>query len=203
MSGADNVTQWIANLSDGDDRAAEFLWEKYFAKLVRFARKKLEYMPRREADEEDVALSAMHSFCQGMANRRFPKVDDREDLWKLLITITARKAYGQMRAARTEKRGSGQVRGESVFVRTEGEDDVAGIGQVLGTEPTPELANMVAEDCQHLLALLGDETLHQVAVHKLEGYTNEEIAESLGCVTRTVERKLERIRDKWSREDLS
>jgi len=202
LSAADNVTQWIANLSDGDDLAAALLWEKYFEKLVRFARKKLQYMPRRASDEEDVALSAMHSFCRGMAKQRFPKVDDREDLWKLLVTITARKAYGQMRAARTEKRGGGEVRGESVFVRTEGEDDIAGIGQVLGREPTPELANMVAEDCQHLLALLGDETLHQVAVHKLEGFSNKEIAEKLGCVTRSVERKLQRIRDKWSREGL-
>jgi DNA-directed RNA polymerase specialized sigma24 family protein len=39
-----------------------------------------------------------------------------------------------------------------------------------------------------------------VASWKLEGYTDEEIAARLGCVTRTVERKLARIRSIWARE---
>jgi hypothetical protein len=34
----------------------------------------------------------------------------------------------------------------------------------------------------------------------MEGYTNEEVASSLGCALRSVERKLERIRDLWSAE---
>jgi DNA-directed RNA polymerase specialized sigma24 family protein len=39
-----------------------------------------------------------------------------------------------------------------------------------------------------------------VATWKLEGYTDDEIAVRLGCVTRTVERKLARIRKMWTRE---
>ena len=31
----------------------------------------------------------------------------------------------------------------------------------------------------------------------MEGYTNEEIARELGCVTRSVERKLNVIRKAW------
>ena len=34
----------------------------------------------------------------------------------------------------------------------------------------------------------------------MEGYTNDEIAEKLGTTTRTVERKLQRIRELWSDE---
>ena len=71
---------------------------------------------------------------------------------------------------------------------------------MLGKEPSPELAGMVAEDCRRMLDSLGDETLRQVAVLTLEGYDTQEIAEKLGCVRRSVERKLERIREKWSRE---
>ena len=41
---------------------------------------------------------------------------------------------------------------------------------------------------------LGDPTLQSVATWKLEGYTDDEIAARLGCVTRTVERELARIR---------
>jgi DNA-directed RNA polymerase specialized sigma24 family protein len=203
MAVTGEVTQWIRGLSQGDESAAQAIWQKYFGKLVEFARCKLEGMPRRVVDEEDVAITAMDSFYRGMAEHRFDKVDDREDLWKLLVTITARKACAQRRRHFADKRGGGQVRGESVFVRCdEGEDRDAGLAQVLGNEPTPELASMLAEHCRHMLDCLGDETLRQVALHKLEGRSNEEIAGKLGCVRRSVERKLERIREKWSREGL-
>jgi DNA-directed RNA polymerase specialized sigma24 family protein len=89
----EEVTQWIARLSHGDQRAAQILWEKYFDRLVRYARRKLDGMPCRAADEEDVALSAMHSFCRGMVNHRFDDAINRDNLWKLLVTITARKVW--------------------------------------------------------------------------------------------------------------
>jgi RNA polymerase sigma factor (sigma-70 family) len=196
----EDVTQWIHRLSGGDQHAAQMLWETYFQRLVNYARRKLDGLPLRAADEEDVALSAMYSFCRGMEHHRFDQVNDRDDLWKLLVTITARKACAQRRRQYAGKRGGGQVRGESVFVdraHDDGRDE--GIGAVLGEEPTPELACMVAENCQEMLDRLEDETLRQVAVHALEGWTTEEIAEKLGCVRRTVERKLERIREKWSK----
>jgi RNA polymerase sigma factor (sigma-70 family) len=198
----EEVTQWINQLSGGDQRAAQQLWEAYFHRLVSFARRKLEGLPLRAADEEDVALSAMHSFCRGMEQRRFDRVKDRDDLWKLLVTITARKASAQRRRQYAAKRGGGHVRGESVFHHPQQEDaDSDGIGAILGEEPTPELACMVAENCQQMLDGLEDETLQQVALLTLEGYGPEEIGEKLGCVRRTVERKLERIRDKWSRKE--
>ena len=92
------------------------------------------------------------------------------------------------------------MRGESVFIQADGDDDAAGIEQALGREPSPELANMVAEDCQRLLDRLEDPMLREVAQLKLEGYTNEEISVRLDCVPRTVERKLERIREKWAKD---
>lgn len=48
------------------------------------------------------------------------------------------------------------------------------------------------------MAQLEDTTLRSVATWKLEGYTDAEIAARLGCVTRTVERKLARIRSIWA-----
>ena len=92
MAVEEEVTQWIAKLGRGDADAARLLWQHYFSKLVEYARHRLDAVPRRAIDEEDVALSAMNSFCQGMAKHRFDQVNDRNDLWKLLVTITARKA---------------------------------------------------------------------------------------------------------------
>jgi len=196
----DEVTQWLAGLAEGDESAIQRIWERYYQRLVRLARQKLGDSSRRMADEEDVALSAFHSFYRGAAAGRFPRLDDRHDLWKLLVTITSRKAVAQIRRSHRQKRGGGTVRGESVFVRAQASQQGVGIGEVLGHEPTPEVAALVAEQCATLLERLTDESLRQIALYKLEGYTNEEIARQLGCAPRTVERKLARIRECWAEE---
>jgi DNA-directed RNA polymerase specialized sigma24 family protein len=203
MSEPGDITRSLDRLAEGDDAAAEEIWKTYFGRLTNLARRKLEAMPRRIADEEDVALSAMHSFCKGMQAGRFPNLADRDELWKLLVTITIRKAYGQLRHGKAEKRGGGSVRGESVFLRTDDFDsDAGGLAGAAVSEPTPEMVNMLAENCERLLSDLGDEQLREIARYKLEGYTNDEIAEKIGIVRRSVERKLARIRDKWgSAED--
>ena len=195
-----DLTCWIQRLGDGDSQAAQLLWEAYFEKLVHLARRKLEGVTLRSADEEDVALSAMYSFYRGMQEKKFAWVIDRTDLWKLLVTITARKACVQRRAHMTQKRGGGRVQGESFFDRrknSDGDDFGNGISDVLGREPTPEIAAGVAETCQVMLDRLGDDRLREIAVLTLEGSTPVEIAEKLGCVRRTIERKLERIREIW------
>lgn len=198
----DQISVWIGRLQDGDDRAPEVIWQEYFEKIVRLARRRIGEMPKRAVDEEDVALSAMNSLFRGAQAGNFPKLDDREDLWKILVTITARKAMKQQRRHFAEKRGGGKVHGESIFADG-GENDggPAGIDQILGEEPTAELADRVTETCGEMISRLQDQTLEQIVSWKLEGFTNEEISEKLDCTTRTVERKLERIRDKWSRDD--
>ncbi len=193
----EEVSNWVLHLAHGDENAAHEIWNEYFGKLVKLARRKLDGMPLRDIDEEDVALSAMNSFYAGMVKKQFDNLKNREDLWKLLVTITARKATAKRRRHYAQKRGGGGIRGESVFGQESGlaRD---GIGNVLGNEPSPELALGVAENCQALLDKLGDEMLRQIALMTLEGFHTTEIAVKLGCVRRTVERKLERIREIWS-----
>jgi DNA-directed RNA polymerase specialized sigma24 family protein len=194
-----SVTHWIGALQAGDGEAAQRLWERYFDELVRLARAKLGALPRGEADEEDAALSAFHSFCQGAAQGRFPRLDDRHNLWRLLVTITARKTLDQAERLHRKKRGGGRVRGESVL--GEGADvSVAGLEGVVGREPTPAFAAMITDECRRLLETLGDETLRQIALLRMEGYSDPEIAARLGCGLRTVGRKLELIRKIWLRE---
>jgi DNA-directed RNA polymerase specialized sigma24 family protein len=202
MSSPGSVSIWIAELKTGDSLAAQRLWEGYFPRLVGLARKKLRAMPRRTADEEDVALSAFDSFCRGAEQGRFPRVTDRDDLWPLLVTITARKALQLLRRHGRQKRGGGAVRGDSAFRDGPGGgEDETGLDQVVGSEPTPEFAAQMAEECQRLLGQLGEGDLREVAVWKMEGYSNEEIAAKLGCVPRTVERKLALIRTLWEQPE--
>lgn len=194
----DQITLWLRNLEQGDSRAAQVIWEEYFEKLVRLAKGKLRGVPGRSFDEEDVALSAMNSFMQGAQKGRFPKLGDRTDLWKLLVTITARKAQKHLRKRFAQKRGGGNVRGESVFMNVNDSSEGLGIAAVMGESPTPALAAEFAEACVLLIDELEDQVMREVARLKLESYTNAEIADQLGCTVRTVERKLERIREKWA-----
>jgi DNA-directed RNA polymerase specialized sigma24 family protein len=79
-------------------------------------------------------------------------------------------------------------------------DAEAGLEQVVGNEPTPEFAAQFAEEYEGRLQRLNSPQLRSVAVWKMEGYSNAEIAQKLGCVERSVERKLRLIRDRWARE---
>jgi DNA-directed RNA polymerase specialized sigma24 family protein len=194
-SNESSVSAWLGPLKEGDPQAAQELWNRYFQKLVRLARKKLEGAPKRMADEEDVALSAFNSFCEGAAQGKFPRLDDRDNLWRVMVVITARKASRFAERERRKKRGGGNLVGESVFASGD-QDIAAGMQQVVGGEPTPEFAAQFAEEHERLLSLL-DEDLRQIAQWKLEGYTNEEVAQKASCGVRTVQRKLNRIRMEW------
>jgi DNA-directed RNA polymerase specialized sigma24 family protein len=197
----DSVTQWIRQLKAGDRAGVQRLWERFFRRLIGLARKKLQNAPRRVADEEDVALSAFESFCRGAEQGRFAQLQDRDNLWPLLMVITTRKAHDLIQHQQRKKRGGGQVMGESGLAGPGG--GAGGLEQMLGQEPTPEFAAEVAEECDRLLRLLPDDEMRAVAVWKMEGYTNEEIAARLDCVPRTVERKLRAIRSHWEHEGTS
>lgn len=198
MDDLGSVTAWIGALKTGDPKAAQPLWERYFDRLVGLARARLKAMPQRAVDDEDVALSAFDSFCRGAQNGRFPQLQDRNNLWPLLVLITTRKVADLVQHQRTKKRGGGKVKGESALLAPLGSG--AGIEQIPGKEPTPEFAVQVAEEFQRLLDLLGEERLQRIAVLKMEGYTDKELAARLDCAVRTVERKLERIRGIWKKE---
>jgi DNA-directed RNA polymerase specialized sigma24 family protein len=151
------------------------------------ARKKLHGPAPAGGDEEDVALSAFTSFWRNAERGRFPLLADRDGLWRLLVVITARKAAHVLRDERREPQAHGGEAGPD-------------LEQLLSREPTPELAAQMAERYRRLLESLGDRDLELVAVWRMEGHTVEEIAARLGCVARTVKRKLGLIRDIWEGE---
>ncbi len=193
-----SVSRWIDGLKAGDRAAAQPLWDRYFARLVRLARVKLRGGHRAGAveDEEDAALSAFESLCAGAKDGRFPRLSDRDDLWRLLVTITVRKAFDQIQRGQRRKRGGGRLVDEAAL----GEDGDArgpGLDGIAGEEPAPDLALMLAEGPRARLDRLDDDGLRRIALWRMEGYTNEEIAAKLGCVTRSVERKLNVIRRAW------
>lgn len=200
--GDGSVTRWIDGLKAADPEAARRLWERYFADLVRLARARLRDAPRGPADEEDAALSAFHSLCRGAEAGRFPRLDDREDLWRVLVTITARKAADLAQRERRLRRGGGRVLAEAALAGAALEAD-GGLDRIPGREPSPAMAALVVEEYQRLFGALPDESLRLVALLRLEGYTQEEIAKILECGLSTVERRLRTIRTVWAEEGRS
>jgi DNA-directed RNA polymerase specialized sigma24 family protein len=197
MASKGSITEGIGKLKAGDPAGVQLLWERYFQRLVGLAHKHLQRNRPRIADEEDVALSAFDSFCRGAKAGRFPLLEDRENLWRLLVVLTARKASHCLRDEGRRKRG-----GKAVPLPEPADSSAAeaGLEQILSREPAPEFAAQVAEEYQRLLATLGDGRLQAVASWKMEGYTNEEIASKLDCTPRSVYRKLCIIRGLWENE---
>jgi RNA polymerase sigma factor (sigma-70 family) len=187
---AGSVTFWLSQLRLGQGHAAQKLWERYYERLVRLAQKRMARSPKRVEDEEDVVQSAFATFCANLANGRFPQLQDRHDLWRLLIIITARKATNCVRRGKTLKRGGPFAQGGQHFYSLQ-------LEQIVGDEPSPDFALQAAETVRILLDNLPTPSMRVLAISKLEGYTNDEIAERLGCSLRTVERRLQVIRELW------
>ena len=200
MSAIGSVTYWLRQLQAGEVDALQRLWEKYFERLVGLARQKLRGAPGRAADEQDVALSAFDSFFRGAREGRFPQLLDRDDLWQVLVVLAGRKAANLVQHERRLKRGGGKVRAASELAAEDSTVDGPVFASLIGREPDPAWAVQVAEECRRLLEGLGDDELRAVAVWKMEGYTNEEIAAKLGRKVLTVTRKLNMIRRLWEKE---
>jgi DNA-directed RNA polymerase specialized sigma24 family protein len=200
-----SITRWIGLVKQGDDEGAERLWRAYFAPMVELARRKLGTGPRRGADEEDVALSAFKSFCLGARQGRFDQLADRSNLWPLLVSITVHKSVDLVRRETRAKRGGGA--GLLEIPRAAGEAELtADALALLSREPTPEFAAQLSEELGRLtdkLNATGDGDLARIALWRMEGDSTPEIAARLGCVRRTVERKLQVIARLWEEEAVA
>jgi RNA polymerase sigma factor (sigma-70 family) len=181
---AESVTQLIRAAQHGRASAVGPLLAVYFDRLVQLARRRLQELPGMANYDEDLALRSFYSVYRRVADPARPlQLLDRDDLWRLLATRTISRAIDLIRRHRPAE--------------VPGEYDPE---QLLTREPTPEEAAATADECRRLLDLLQEPELRQIALWKVEGYTNEEIAARLDCVPRTVERKVRRIRLLWKHE---
>jgi DNA-directed RNA polymerase specialized sigma24 family protein len=177
-----SVSRLLGGLRDGDEEAVRQLWLRYFQPLVQVARGRLS-----ACDAEDAALEAFWQLCERLARpaseERFPELSNRTHLWKLLACFTARQAFD---LARKEGRRRRLVLDETVL----GAD---GFEPFASREPPPEFQAAVAD----LLECLPSDELRRIALARMEGCSNAEVARRLGRSLSTVERKLQVIRVLW------
>lgn len=195
MNLSDTVTDWLRQLQDGEGLAVQKLWERYFPRLVELARRQLRAIPRRAADEEDVALDALDSFCRAVDAGRYPDLQDRHGLWQVLLALTINKAINLVHYAGRDKRAWQKTILLSELAAGGPNSGRGALAALLQSEePDPSFVAEMADNLKWLLAQLEDEQLRRIAVLKLEGFTNPEIAQELRCALSTVERRLRRIR---------
>jgi DNA-directed RNA polymerase specialized sigma24 family protein len=189
-----SITALVERVKSGDHEAVRLLWERYYPRLMGLARQRLQDASRHVVDEEDAALSAFDSFCRRAEQGQFPDLKDRDGLWTLLAVLTARKAADLVKHQHRQKRGGGQVHGDSALRSADGDSSAGGFDGLEGDDPTPEEAAILAEEVENLLGRLREPALRQVAVWKLEGHSNADIAQRQGCSLATIERRLAIIR---------
>lgn len=180
--GADEITISIAALKSGDPAAIQGLWHRYFHRLVTLARTRLRGTVQAHYAAEDVAMDTIVRLREGERGS-FQPISDQH-LWQLLVLTTAKRCADLVR----HKKGRRGVTRDTAATSLE---------EIVSREPTPEFAAQMAEECERLLKQLGDERLRSVAIYKLEGFTNEEIAAKMNCSVRSIERKLQVIRSIW------
>jgi RNA polymerase sigma factor (sigma-70 family) len=204
MATQGTVTRWAHDLRSDDpavrDRAAQQIWGRYFPDLLEQARHHLNRRLRGRVDAEDVLQSMYNSFCLRQKRGDYD-LANRDALWNLLVTITLRKARNQARDQSRKKRDVARERA----TQDDGKGGAARwtLEQLEAAEPSPEEAAILSEALERRLEALADLELRQIAVWKLEGLTDAEIADRLEppVSVRTVERKLKRIRDKMTSFD--
>jgi DNA-directed RNA polymerase specialized sigma24 family protein len=147
--------------------------------------------PRRAKDEEDVVQSAFKSFCLRAQAGQFPDLRDRENLWPLLVLITARKASNQRNHERRAKRGGGRV---ATGLDPSPDDEGAAFAEAISHEPSPEDAAVFFAELEGFMDSLEDPSQRLILLWKLEERTNTEMASHLDCSLSAIERKLRLIR---------
>lgn len=212
MTSSKSITEnslitWYDKQVESESIAIQRLWDAYFHRMVPLARKKLLGTKRADRDEEDVAISAFQSLCRGLRCGKFnqSRVNgfrgvggyvDQDSLWPLLVSLTLNKAVDEIRRQSRLKNGGGIDQPTSAPEL---------LDHLSGAEPDPELAAIAEESMQRLMTVLdesGNEDLREIVLASFEGQTPHQIAESLGCSPRTVQRKLRTARALWETASL-
>ncbi len=192
-----SVTRVIRRMQSGNADGASLLWQRFYSKLRKLVQSRLGSSRSMMSDEEDVALDSLAELFQGLLKGKYPSLDSRESLWKLLVTVSSRNVMDELNKERRLKRGGGRVVNESAL-RGNSDNAASVLEQTPSDGPTPDVKMMIAERCAEMLEALGDEQLAAIALLKTGGATNRDVADQLNMSLRSVERKLVEIRERWS-----
>jgi hypothetical protein len=175
----------LARYRAGEDRAASAIYGRYVERLTALARTRLSRRLRSRTDPEDIVLSAWRSFFVAARNGRID-VAGSGGLWPLLVTLTIRKLY------RNVKQHTAAKRSVDMEQRLDG-DAACDVARLIG-EPGPEAAAALTDELENILCSLRPFE-RRVLELALQGESVHGIAAATGRAERTVRRAYTRVRD--------
>ncbi len=199
MNSPGSVTHLFQDLRSPDESvresAAQEIWVRFSQQLLELARNRLSGAIKVREDENDVVQSMYKSICARLERGQYTFAN-RDDMIDLMVTVTLNKVRDAVRRHQREGRDVGREQTGQMAAGQSG-SMVDLVNLLPGPEPTASHAAMFTETVEEMCGLLPDKMIRDILMLKLEGYNNREIAEKLGCAERTVERKLDLLKDKW------
>lgn len=179
-------TEWLDNLRSGDSGAARQIFEHFSKRLCRLAERHMSSRLRQRVDGDDVIQSVFRTFFVRESQGQF-QVDHTDELWRLLVTITLRKARGVWRKNNAGQRSLG---------REVELDESAGLSiAAISREPTVVEALVLADEIEALLRGLSDD--HAKALElRMGGHSPTEAAELMGLSRQSFYRLLDPLKER-------
>lgn len=178
----DLIKRW----RQGDQRAADLLYGRYFEQMMRIIGAQIPAKIRGRVAPEDVAQSVFRTVFRRLRRGEFQFQDD-QDIWKLLVTVALNKTRSQTSKNLAARR---DVNRETRIGDVPIDESLS---QRLQSQPSISEVLAFRETLALLFARLANDEVEVIQL-RLEGYTQEEIATRLQVTTRTVRRKLTTIR---------
>jgi DNA-directed RNA polymerase specialized sigma24 family protein len=189
--------EWFSAVCEGDSASTSRLWEAYFERIGRSVANRLTSQGRRFEDQEDVANSVLRTFFRRASLGQFRELGDKDQLWKLLLTIAIRKANDYRKRSMAARRG-----GKAVVLGQDfgnGNDQLAAIDLVANTDgDLPEAELRAQELFESVMQRMPDDKTRDVVLLHLQGAEKQQIAEIQKCSIRTVERRMQNAIAIWT-----
>ena len=164
--------QLLAEIRAGNSQAERALFNRYYARMVGFARARMNTRLQVRVAASDVAASAIKSVLLGVRPGEFD-LDDDENLWPLLVTVMLNKVRNQW------KRHTSQGRD----LRVSQPIDAC---QWLAADCQQQTCQVELDDLVERLLAGFPPRRQNILRLALEGFGVGEIARSVGVTERTV-----------------
>ena len=184
MAETSSFDDLCARLQEGDEQAAQEVFNRFSSRLIALARSRLNQRVQQKAAPEDVTQSVFRSFFVRQADGQF-QLSGWDSLWSLLTRITIWKCGRVASLYDTGKRKS----------ELEIPLDGSPAWEMIDREPNPREVACLTETLETLMDSLCTDVEREMVVLALQGYTRDEIGEKVGRTTRMVYRVLRRVRE--------
>ena len=195
------ITEYLQAYKAGDSARLNDILNAYWCQLVAHCDARLSRRFRTQQEGQDFAIQAFQNLAEGIQRGKWPRLENRSDLWQVLLQVSNCRIKDYVRQQMATKRG-GQMQRLGTGANSPATRPVD-----LDQFPTRDSFVQDAEQLMQLMfelshRLRGMPTHVRILVDHLNNYTNQEIAIRHEISSRTVRRKLDEVlailKEEWS-----